>query len=134
MDIIEKRLKEELKNSYSPYSHYPVSALVICGDGSEYAGVNIENASYGATVCAERVAIFKAVSDGKRKGDLKELHVMVGSGRVGTPCFLCRQTIGEFFDEDADVVCYSTEGDKKEFKVRDLCPFPFGNEDLMQPV
>lgn len=134
MDIIEKRLKEELKNSYSPYSHYPVSALVICGDGSEYAGVNIENASYGATVCAERVAIFKAVSDGKRKGDLKELHVMVGSGRVGTPCFLCRQTIGEFFDEDADVVCYSTEGDKKEFKVRDLCPFPFGSEDLMQPV
>ncbi len=134
MDIIEKRLKEELKNSYSPYSHYPVSALVICSDGSEYAGVNIENASYGATVCAERVAILKAVSDGKRKGDLKELHVMVGSGRVGTPCFLCRQTIGEFFDEDADVVCYSTEGDKKEFKVRDLCPFPFGSEDLMQPV
>ncbi len=134
MDIIEKRLKEELKNSYSPYSHYPVSALVICGDGSEYAGVNVENASYGATVCAERVAILKAVSDGKRKGDLKGLHVMVGSGRVGTPCFLCRQTIGEFFDEDADVVCYSTEGDKKEFKVRDLCPFPFGSEDLMQPV
>ncbi|HAW15106.1 MAG TPA: cytidine deaminase [Clostridiales bacterium] len=125
-----QKLKDGLKNSYSPYSNYPVSAVVITKDGKEYTGVNIENASYGATICAERSSIFKAVSEGYRKGDLKELHLMVGSGRIGMPCFLCRQVISEFFEEDDTIVCYSTKGDKRSFKVRELCPEPFGPEDL----
>ena len=106
------------------------SAVVITKDGKEYTGVNIENASYGATICAERSSIFKAVSEGYRKGDLKELHLMVGSGKIGMPCFLCRQVISEFFEEDDTIVCYSTKGDKRSFKVRELCPEPFGPEDL----
>lgn len=125
-----QKLKDGLKNSYSPYSNYPVSAVVITKDGKEYTGVNIENASYGATICAERSSIFKAVSEGYRKGDLKELHLMVGSGRIGMPCFLCRQVISEFFEEDDTIVCYSTKGDKRSFKVGELCPEPFGPEDL----
>lgn len=125
-----QKLKDGLKNSYSPYSNYPVSAVVITKDGKEYTGVNIENASYGATICAERSSIFKAVSEGYRKGDLKELHLMVGSGKIGMPCFLCRQVISEFFEEDDTIVCYSTKGDKRSFKVRELCPEPFGPEDL----
>lgn len=125
-----QKLKDGLKNSYSPYSNFPVSAVVITKDGKEYTGVNIENASYGATICAERSSIFKAVSEGYRKGDLKELHLMVGSGRIGMPCFLCRQVISEFFEEDDTIVCYSTKGDKRSFKVRELCPEPFGPEDL----
>ena len=64
--MIEK-LRKNLLKSYSPYSKYPVSAIVVCRDGKEYTGVNIENASYGATVCAERVAIFKAISEGHKK-------------------------------------------------------------------
>lgn len=126
--MIEK-LRKNLLKSYSPYSKYPVSAIVVCRDGKEYTGVNIENASYGATICAERVAIFKAISEGHKKGDLKELHIMVGSGNVGMPCFLCRQVIEEFFDEDSKIICYSTNNEVKEFKLRDLCPFPFEKEN-----
>ncbi len=126
--MIEK-LRKNLLKSYSPYSKYPVSAIVVCRDGKEYTGVNIENASYGATICAERVAIFKAISEGYKKGDLKELHIMVGSGNVGMPCFLCRQVIEEFFDEDSKIICYSTNNEVKEFKLRDLCPFPFEKEN-----
>ncbi len=126
--MIEK-LRKNLLKSYSPYSKYPVSAIVVCRDGKEYTGVNIENASYGATVCAERVAIFKAISEGHKKCDLKELHIMVGSGNVGMPCFLCRQVIDEFFDEDSKIICYSTNNEIKEFKLRDLCPFPFEKEN-----
>ena len=124
------KLIANLKNSYSPYSNYPVSAIAVTKDGHEYTGVNIENASYGATICAERVAINKAVSEGARAGDFDSLHIMVGSGKIGMPCFLCRQTISEFFDEDKDIICYSLSGDKKTFKVRDICPFPFGPQDL----
>lgn len=126
-----ERLRENLKNSYSPYSHYPVSALVKTKDGRIFTGVNVENASYGATVCAERCAILRAACEGIRPGELEELHLMVGSGKIGMPCFMCRQMISEFFDGDKKIFCYSTEGDMKTFKVSDICPLPFGAEDLM---
>ncbi len=127
--MIEK-LRELHKNSYSPYSHYPVSAIVVMNDGVEFVGVNVENASYGAGICAERSAILAAVSNGYKVGDFKELHVMVGSGKIGMPCFICRQVIGEFFSEDAKVYAYSTEGDVEVHTVGELCPFPFGSDDL----
>lgn len=125
----DKLLKLQ-NNSYSPYSNYPVSSIVVMKDGSEFSGVNVENASFGATVCAERNAIFAAVSAGYKKDDFKELHVMVGSGEIGTPCFICRQVISEFFDENCVVKCYSTKGDIAEYTVKELCPYPFGSEDL----
>ena len=124
------KLKENLKRSYSPYSKFAVSAIVVTKDGREFTGVNIENASYGATVCAERCAIFKAVSEGARPGDIVELHLLVGSGKIGTPCFMCRQVISEFMNGDSKVVCYSTEGDTQTFKASELCPAPFGADDL----
>ena len=131
---MEKRifdiLKDNLKNSYSPYSEFPVSAAVVTVDSEVFTGVNIENASYGATVCAERTAIFKAVAAGKRRGDLQALYVMVGSGKIGMPCFMCRQVISEFFDPECLVVCFSTTGDREEYKVKELCPHPFTSEDL----
>lgn len=125
------KLIELHKNSYSPYSNFPVSAVVVTKDGKEFSGVNVENASYGAGICAERSAIVSAVSAGYKKGDFKELHVMVGSGEIGTPCFICRQVISEFFDKDALVKCYSTKGDMEEYTVEELCPYPFGSEDLV---
>ena len=124
------KLRDNLKNSYSPYSNFAVSAIVVTSDGREFSGVNIENASYGATVCAERCAIFKAASEGIRPGQITELHLLVGSGKIGTPCFMCRQVISEFMRPDAIVVCYSTEGDKQVFNVSELCPAPFGADDL----
>ena len=127
--MIEK-LIELQKNSYSPYSHYAVSAIAIMKDGKEFPGVNVENASFGATICAERSAILSAISNGYKKNDFKELYVMVSSGEIGTPCFQCRQVISEFFDKDAIIHCCSTKGDRRDYKVEELCPYPFGEEDL----
>lgn len=128
--MIEKLINLQ-NNSYSPYSNYKVSAIVVMKDGKEFNGVNVENASYGAAICAERSAILSAVSAGYTKGDFKELHVMVGSGEIGMPCFLCRQVISELFDKDVKVYCYSTKGDVEVHTVEELCPYPFGSDDLV---
>lgn len=118
-------------NSYSPYSNFKVSAVVVMKDGNEFGGVNVENASYGAAICAERSAIIQAISSGYKKHDFEELNIMVSSGKIGMPCFICRQVISEFFEKDKIVRCYSITGDVKEFKVEEICPYPFGSEDLI---
>ena len=127
---MKDKLLELQKNSYAPYSNFHVSAIVVAKDGVEFSGVNVENASFGATICAERSAIVSAISAGYKKGDFKELNVMVSSGEVGMPCFICRQVISEFFDKDATVRCFATTGEYKEYTVEEICPFPFGSEDL----
>ena len=125
---MQEKLKELLKNSYCPYSNYPVAAIVVMKDGKEFLGVNVENASYGATICAERSAIVTAISNGYHKHDFLSLHVMTKT--LGTPCFICRQVITEFFEKEQEVICYNLKGDTKKFKVADLCPYPFSEEDL----
>lgn len=127
---MKDKLLELHKNSYAPYSDFHVSAIVVMNDGVEFRGVNVENASFGATICAERTAIVSAISAGYKKGDFKELNVMVSSGEVGMPCFICRQVISEFFDKDATVRCFATTGEYKEYTVEEICPYPFGSEDL----
>lgn len=127
---MKDKLLELQKNSYAPYSDFHVSAIVVMNDGVEFRGVNVENASFGATICAERSAIVSAISAGYKKGDFKELNVMVSSGEVGMPCFICRQVISEFFDKDATVRCFATTGEYKEYTVEEICPYPFGSEDL----
>ncbi len=121
-------LKKLLNNSYSPYSKFSVSAIVITDEGKKFSGVNVENASFGATICAERVAITQAISQGFRK--FKELHVLVNSDKISTCCFLCRQVIIEFFDEDAKIFLYNKLGEKKQYTVLELCPLPFSEDDL----
>ena len=128
-------MKEELlelgKYSYSPYSHFRVAAIVVMKDGKKFRGVNVENASYGATICAERSAILSAISTGYKKGDFKELHVMcLDSKTISTPCFMCRQVISELFDKDVIVTLYNNKGETKQYKVSDLCPYPFDEDDL----
>lgn len=127
---MKDKLLELQKNSYAPYSNFHVSAIVVMNDGVEFRGVNVENASYGAAICAERSAIVSAISAGYKKSDFKELNVMVSSGEVGMPCFICRQVILEFFDKHAIVRCFSTTGEYKEYTVEEICPYPFGSEDL----
>ena len=129
MDKIEKLL-ELHKNSYVPISHFPVSALLEMKDGAIFYGVNVEDASTRAGTCAERNAIYAAITAGYKKGDFKEINVMISSGEIGTPCFVCRQMISELFDTDAIVRCYSTKGEYKEYTVAELCPYPFGEDDL----
>ena len=127
--MIEKLL-ELHKNAYTPISNFPVSAAVVMKDGNTFYGVNVEDASTRAGVCAERNAIFSAITNGYTKGDFKEVHVMISGGEIGTPCFVCRQMISELFDKDSKVYCYSTKGEVKEYTVEELCPYPFGEDDL----
>lgn len=127
---MEESLKRLLRNSHSPYSGFRVASICLMKDGKSFGGVNVENASYGATICAERVAITTAVSNGYKKGDFSKLYVMCDSAKVSSSCFMCRQVINEFFDRECEVVFYSNDGDKETYLVKDLCPYPFGSSDL----
>ena len=127
---MEESLKRLLKNSYSPYSGFRVASICLLKDGKSFGGVNVENASYGAAICAERGAILSAIASGYKKGDFSKLYVMCDSTRVSSSCFMCRQVINEFFDRDAEIIFYSNDGDKEVYLVKDLCPYPFGSEDL----
>ena len=104
---MEESLKRLLKNSYSPYSGFKVASICLMKDGKSFGGVNVENASYGSTICAERVAICTAIASGYKKGDFSKLYVMCDSPKISSSCFLCRQTISEFFSRDAEIILYS---------------------------
>ncbi len=124
-----EKLKELLKKSYSPYYHFPVSAIVVTNDGKEFCGVNVENAN-GTSICAERNAIASAVAAGYKKGDIKKLYLMLSSGEFGTPCFACRQVLLEFMNNDDLVISVNKEGKEKVYKIEELCPYPFSLDDL----
>ena len=127
---MEESLKRLLNNSYSPYSGFRVASICLMKDGKSFGGVNVENASYGATICAERVAITTAISNGYKKGDFSKLYVMCDSPKVSSSCFMCRQLISEFYDKESEIVFYSNDGDKETYLVKEICPYPFGSEDL----
>lgn len=124
------KLKKLIKNSYSPYSKFRVGAILVTKDGNEFNGVNVENASYGASICAERSAIVSAISAGYKKGDFTELNLIVDSDKISFPCNICRQFFVEFFNNNMDVICYDKNGNKKILKVSDLCTYPFDKGDL----
>lgn len=127
---MREKLIELHKNSYSPYSNFRVSAIVVTKDGKEYNGVNVENASYGAAICAERSALLSCISSGEKKENIKELYVMCDNEKIGMPCFECRQVISELMDAKSHVICMNPEGKSLVLTVDDLCPFPFNSEDL----
>ena len=123
------KLKELLNNSYTKYSNYRVSAICVMNDGKEFNGVNVENASFGATICAERVSITSAIAQGYKNGDFKELHIMVDSDKIGMPCFMCRQVMSEFFNKDTMIYVYS-RNEVKMYTVEEICPYPFSEDNL----
>lgn len=126
---MQKKLKKLLENSYSPYSKFPVAAIVVMKDGNEFYGVNVENASFGATICAERNVFTTAIAYGYKPKDFEKLYIMT-KGEISTPCFICRQFITEFFDEDKEIICMNENGEEKIYQVKDLCPYPFNEGDL----
>ncbi len=131
-ELIRKAL-EARHMAYAPYSHYLVGAALLTEDGSSYQGGNIENASYGATNCAERTAVFKAVSDGKRR--IKAIAVaggMEGGNPVNYayPCGICRQVLQEFGTEDMKLIVAKSVTDYREFGLKELLPFGFGGESI----
>lgn len=110
-----------LKNSYAPYSGVRVAAVAVTKDGELYPGVNVENASYGLTVCAERVAIFRAVTEGHR--DIEAVVVVSNQDELTYPCGACLQVMSEFGVEN--VVLVSAKGEVKIYRLSELMPHPF---------
>lgn len=113
------------ENSYSPYSHKKVGAAIELADGSIFSGCNVENASFGGTNCAERTAIFKAVSEKKAQA-IKLVVVVTDNVDPWPPCGFCRQVIAEFAIHETKVICANLEGQFKEFLFTDLLPESFG--------
>lgn len=127
---MEKKLIKLLDNAYAPYSNYKVAAIVVTKDNKKFKGVNVENASYGATICAERNAINNAVANGYLKDDFKALHIMNNGTKIGYPCFLCLETISELFPRDIDIIMYVKNGSSKTLKVKDFIKYDFSSENL----
>lgn len=116
------------RKAYTPYSRFPVGAALISADGRVFTGCNIENASYGLSMCAERVAIYKAASEGV-KNIAKIAVIGEGSGPV-SPCGACRQTIWEFSEPDTVVLMANLDGNIKKAKIAKLLPEPFDSSSL----
>lgn len=127
---MKEKLINLLNNSYSPYSKFRVAAIAVMKDGTTFNGINVENASYGASICAERVAITTAIANGYKKHDFDELYVMCDSKKIGTCCFVCRQVISEFFESDKKITMMTPDGQVLAKTVGQLCPFPFNEENL----
>ena len=115
------------ENAYSPYSHFAVGAALLCEDGTLYEGCNIENASYGLTNCAERTAIFKAVSEGHIK--FKALAVVADTEGPCAPCGACRQVMGEF--NIPIIIMGNLKGDIEVVSTEALLPFSFSSTDVI---
>ena len=111
-----------LDRSYSPNSQFPVGAALECSDGTVFTGCNIENAAYGLTICAERTAIFKAISEGHR--DFKRIVIAGKSEDYCVPCGSCRQVMQEFAPQ-MEVICLNGKGEAKHFALKELLPYGF---------
>lgn len=125
-----KRLIEEARKAseraYCPYSHFLVGAAIKTDKGI-FSGCNVENASYGLTICAERNAISSAIAAGAR--EIKSLVIYTPTEKATAPCGACRQVIREFAPLDITVLCVS-KGEKVEMSLDELLPFSFGPENL----
>lgn len=111
--------------AYAPYSQYQVGAALLMPDGRIFTGVNVENASYGLTICAERTAVFKAVSEGYRE----ILAVAVATSNAGSPCGACRQVLAEFAG-DVPVWLVDANGHGRQTTLHQLLPDHFGPQHL----
>ena len=119
--------QDALKYSYSPYSHFRVGACLVCEDGETFQGANFENASYGATICAERCAVSNALVHGHRR--FTKVYIACDEG-YAWPCGICRQVLNEFKCGDLEVWCGSPISEWKMIKLSTLLPESFGPEDL----
>lgn len=123
-----KMAEQVMEKAYVPYSNFKVGAALLAEDGRVFTGCNVENASYGLTICAERNAIFKAVSEGVRS--FKQLAVIADTEGPVSPCGACRQVMVEFFGPDMPVVLSNVKGETTTRTVEELLPGAFKQEDF----
>ncbi len=126
---MKEKLKELLKNSYAPYSGMKFACIVETESGNFYSGVNVENASYGATICAERNAINNAVSHGENK--FKALYLMSNDEEFHYPCHICKQVFTEFFDDKIIFNVMNSNGEMRVFNYKEMMNTSFDKEDLI---
>ena len=127
ISLLVQEAIEARRKSYSPYSHFAVGAALLCADGTVYTGANIENAAYSPTVCAERVALFRAVHDGHRNFTAIAIVGGPSDGDITAfcaPCGVCRQVIGEFCSDDF-LIILSNGKETKTHTLDELLPYRF---------
>ncbi len=126
-DQLIESAKQARENAFAPYSNFKVGAALLASKGKVFTGCNVENATYGLTVCAERVALWKAISEGERK--FTQIAVVTESERPASPCGACRQLLWEFCG-DIEVVLANTRGFKESRRLAELFPRPFDRRFL----
>lgn len=122
--LLAQRAREALENAYCPYSGYRVGAAIAAVSGKIYTGCNIENASYGASNCAERTAVFKAVSEGEREFTALAIFSEEGSAPP-FPCGICRQVLSEFCPPDMPIIVFDGEKSVFNTSLAEMLPFAF---------
>jgi cytidine deaminase len=127
MRSLEEAAIEARKSAHAPYSHFLVGAALEAEDGRVFTGCNVENATYGLTVCAERVAVFKAISEGARK--FRRVAVAADTEVLTPPCGACRQILWEFCG-DIEVTLVNLQGKTEALRMKDLFPRPFDESFL----
>ena len=125
-ELVDRAIKMQ-EFSYVPYSRFPVGAALLCDDGTVFTGCNIENASFGPTICAERTAVAKAVSEGHR--DFVRIVIAGRSRELCVPCGVCRQVLREFAP-NIEIICLNGAGEERTFTLEELLPHSFGPEYL----
>ena len=121
-DSLVEASRGAIEQAYAPYSNFKVGAAVMGASGRIYSGCNVENASYGLSVCAERVAIFKAVSEGET--EIKAIAIANSTGKPAFPCGACRQVMAEFAPDGMEIYLVSDEGVEK-YMLAELLPHAF---------
>ncbi len=118
-----------MKNAYAVYSNYHVGSCVLLKDGTTFLGANIENASFGATNCAERSAVYSAYSNGYRKEDIQAIAIVTDGYRIAAPCGICRQVLSELIGQDTPI--YLSNGKEElETTIAELLPMQFNEGDV----
>ncbi|SET06532.1 cytidine deaminase [Thorsellia anophelis] len=128
-EVLIKEAINGMKRAYAPYSKFQVGAALLTDTGEIIRGCNIENASYGLTNCAERTALFKAVSEGKVT--FKAMAIVGDTPEPIAPCGACRQVIREFCDKDMPIILANLKGDTHKTTISTLLPNSFGPNDLL---
>jgi cytidine deaminase len=129
-ELLLSKAFDAMKNAYAPYSNYHVGACVLTKDGETFLGANIENASFGATNCGERSAIFAAYSNGYRKEDIEAIAIVTDGHRIGAPCGICRQVLSELLEADCPIIL-SNGKETIEKTIDELLPMRFTKEDVL---
>ena len=122
-DILISYAKKAMGNAYAPYSGFCVGAAILTSEGEVFTGCNVENSSYGATICAERCALIKAISEGYTS--FTKIAIVSSGNNLTFPCGICRQFLTEFMQEDGIVVLCDSNGEIKEFELSSLLTHAF---------